>query len=155
MVFAGDKMVFAGQNVLPSSRKNTNTPCSTTPQVLGRFFLRDYTTMAAVDQELIHHHPDLPDKFVVRANQHHPVAHSSPAASGYGATSLSSPTSGGGSGGRLMDDKVTHFYYQILADSFAKELPGVRRAEEELAALAGEREKWGSPDNSGKARLET
>lgn len=37
-----------------------------------------------------------------------------------------------------MDDKVTHFYLQVLADSFAKELPGVRRAEEQLAALAGE-----------------
>ena len=37
-----------------------------------------------------------------------------------------------------MDDKVTYFYLQVLADSFAKELPGVRRAEEQLAALAGE-----------------
>eukprot|EP00903_Cladosiphon_okamuranus_P012671 g11851.t1 len=105
-------------------------------KALGRLFLRDYTTISAVDQELIHHHPDLPDKFVVRANQHHPAAHSSPIASGYGATSLSSPTGGAGSGGGLMDDKVTHYYYQILADSFAKELPGVRRAEEQLAALA-------------------
>lgn len=37
-----------------------------------------------------------------------------------------------------MEDKVTHFYYQVLADGFAKELPGVRRAEEQLAALAGD-----------------
>lgn len=94
--------------------------------------------MAAVDQELIHHHLDLPDKFVVRANQHYSTAHSNLSASGYGATSMSSPTGGGGSGGGLMDDKVTHYYYQVLADSFAKEIPGVRRAEEQLAALAGE-----------------
>lgn len=102
--------------------------------------LRDFTTMTAVDQELIHHDPNLPDKFVVRAQNQHPAtaASTSLSASAYGAPSISSPTGGGASGGALPEDKVTYFYYQVLADSFAKELPGVRRAEEQLAALAGE-----------------
>lgn len=49
-----------------------------------------------------------------------------------------SPGGGGGGGGGLAEERVAHFYYQVLADSFGKELPGVRRAEEQLAALAGE-----------------
>ncbi|CAM9469496.1 unnamed protein product, partial [Scytosiphon promiscuus] len=64
-------------------------------KALGRLVLRNALTIAAVDHELIHHDPDLPDKF-----------------------------------------KVAFFYSHVLADSFAKDLPGVRRAEEELAALA-------------------
>lgn len=119
--------------------------------MLGRLVLRDSTTMTAVDQELIHHDPNLPDKFVVRAqSQQHPSAAAAAAvgttslsASVYGAPPIASnPTAAGGGGsvaGGLLEDKVAHFYYQVLADSFAKELPGVRRAEEQLAALAGER----------------
>lgn len=70
------------------------------------------------------------------------TTHSLSATSGNATSWLASSgpgSGGGGGGGGLSEEKVTHFYYQVLADSFAKDLPGIRRAEEQLAALAG---KW-------------
>lgn len=94
----------------------------------------------AVDNELIHHKPDLPDKFVTRAQQHqihHQQQQQHPSTPGY---EPGAPASSGGSGGMgPAEEKVAYFYYHVLADSFARDLPGVRRAEEQLAALAGER----------------
>lgn len=100
--------------------------------MLGRLVLRGALQVSAVDQELINNHTDLPDKFVVRAQQHPTQG----AAAGSGSSGVGGS---GGSGGSLTVGKlVPHFYLQVLAESFAKDLPSVRRGEQQLAALAGE-----------------
>lgn len=96
-------------------------------------------TVTAVDLECL----KTLDKFVVRAQQHQQpqaaTAHG-PLGLGHlaGAPSSSLPGSNGGVDAGPTEQRSKHFYYQVLADSFAKDLPGVRRAEEQLAALAGE-----------------
>lgn len=91
--------------------------------------------MIAVDQELIYHDDDFPDAFVARMQQH----------TGHGLlvsrnvfTGGDEAGTGGGGGGVSAGGRPHHFYLQVLVDSFAKNLPGVRRGEEQLAALAGE-----------------
>lgn len=107
-------------------------------QVLGRLVLREAINATAVDQELIHHGEDFPDAFVARAQQHtgHGLLVSRNVFAGEAA---GTGGGGGGTGGGVSaGGRPHHFYLQVLADSFAKSLPGVRRGEEQLAALAGE-----------------
>lgn len=89
--------------------------------------------MTAIDRELIAQHPELPeDKFVVR---HGTQTQTQTQTGG----SSAGAAGGGGSGAPTeAGSRVAHFYLQVLAESFAKDLPGARRGEEQLSALAGE-----------------
>lgn len=108
-------------------------------QVLGRLVLREAISATAVDQELIHHDADFPDAFVARAQQQtgHGLLVSRNLFAGE-AAGTGGGGGGGGGGGVSAGGRPHHFYLQVLVDSFAKSLPGVRRGEEQLAALAGE-----------------
>lgn len=109
-------------------------------QVLGRLVLRGAINATAVDQELIHHDADFPDAFVARAQQQtgHGLLVSRNIFTGEAAGAGTGGGDGGGGGGVSAGGRPHHFYLQVLVDSFAKSLPGVRRSEEQLAALAGE-----------------
>lgn len=106
---------------LPPSTPHDNANHKKT-QVLGRVVLRGALQMTAIDQELIAQNPELPeDKFVTR----------------YGAQTASGGATGGSGCGLIETNRVAHFYLQVLAESFAKDLPSARRGEEQLSALAG------------------
>lgn len=132
--------VFAPPFVLFSSSLNTDafSPSSYIPlvatrytrfreKVFGRLVLLGALQATAVDQELINNQVNFPDKFVARA---HIQSISQGQGSGGG-------TGGSGGGGSQSGGKVAKFYLQVLADSFAKDLPSARRGEEQLGALAG------------------
>lgn len=103
--------------------------------MLGRFVLRGHLQTSAVDQELISNQVGSPDLFVTKANAYL-VAHGhGPGAppSGPGVAGSSSVSGGG----QYPGSRVPQFYLQVLADSFAQDLPSARRGQEQLGALAG------------------
>lgn len=133
------KSFGAGKPIIARYNPDRKTMMGNT-QVLGRLVLRDATNVTAIDQELIHHDVDFPDTFVSRMmqQQQHTGGQVLLSSKNAGeAVANAGSGGGGGGGGESAGGKPHHFYLQMLAESFAKNLPGVRRGEEQLAALAG------------------
>lgn len=94
--------------------------------------LRGRLHVSAVDQELINNHADFPDKFVARGHAQSAVQGHGVSGGGAAAAAAPANTAAGQS-----TANVAQFYLQVIADSFAKNLPSARRGVEQLGALAG------------------
>lgn len=90
--------------------------------------------MTAVDHELINSYANFPDTFVSEA---HANAGAQEHGAGGGATAAAAAAAADLASVGPSKSRVAQFYLQVLAESFAKDLPSARRGVEQLGALAG------------------
>lgn len=91
--------------------------------------------MTAVDQELINSHANFPDTFVSGA--HANIGVQGHGAGGGGTAAAAAAAAADPAGAGPSTSRVAQFYLQVLAESFARDLPSARRGVEQLGAVAG------------------